>query len=98
MDGTVVKLSDFANECGVTDRAIQKHLKNMENELSGHFERRGINGTWLDEIAMSEIKKRMITPPAPIISDSTLLRENEELKKIAYKATRKIHRVTRKAY
>lgn len=29
----MIKLQDFAKECGVTDRAIQKHLKNHESQL-----------------------------------------------------------------
>jgi hypothetical protein len=81
MEGTSIKLTDFASQCGVTVRAIQKHLKNMENELEGHYERRGVNGTWVDEIAVNEIKKRMVTPPAPVISNNSILKENEELKK-----------------
>lgn len=80
MDGRQVKLSDFARECGVTERAIQKHLKNLEAELQGHFERRGPNGTWLDETATALIRSRMVTPPPPIVSDGNLVRENEELK------------------
>lgn len=80
MDGRQVKLNDFARECGVTERAIQKHLKNLADELQGHYERRGPNGTWLDETAMGIIRSRMVTPPPPIVSDGSLVRENEELR------------------
>ena len=80
MDGKQLKLCDFARECGVTERAIQKHLKKLEGELEGHFERRGANGTWLDETAMSIIRGRMVAPPPPIVSDGNLVRENEELR------------------
>ena len=57
------KLQDFATECGVTDRAIQKHLKKHEAELIGHFERKGPNGTWLDEYAQEYIRGLMIQQP-----------------------------------
>ena len=80
MDGKQTKLRDFAQECGVTERAIQKHLKNLEDELKGHFERRGPNGTWLDETAMTLIRSHMVTPPPPVLSDGNLVRENEELR------------------
>ena len=59
MKGNCIKLSDFARDCGVTDRAVQKHLKKLETELEGHFERRGPQGgTWLDELAQEKIRMR----------------------------------------
>lgn len=57
------KLQDFATECGVTDRAIQKHLKKHESELAGHFERKGPNGTWLDDFAQEYIRSLMVQQP-----------------------------------
>lgn len=81
MEGRIVKLKDFANECGVTDRAIQKHLQTLAKELEGHFERRGVNGTWLDDVAIQAIRARMVTPPPPVVSDGRLVQENEELRR-----------------
>lgn len=75
----MIKLQDFARECGVTDRMIQKHLKNHEKELSGHFERRGKNGTWLDEHAQSYIRGLMVQQPV-VVGDVEQLRERERLK------------------
>ena len=43
----MIKLQDFAKECGVTDRAIQKHLVKYADELNGLYERKGPNGTCL---------------------------------------------------
>ena len=80
MTGKIVKLGDYARECGVSDRAIQKHLKRLESELDGHFERRGTQGTWLDEVAQECIRSRLQTAPPPVIADNNLLRENEELR------------------
>lgn len=81
MTGRVVKLGDFARECGVTDRAIQKHIKTLADKLDGHYERRGPNGTWLDEVAMDMIRGRMVTPPPPVVSDGRLTEENEKLRR-----------------
>ena len=74
----MIKLQDFARECGVTDRAIQKHLKNHEEALAGHFERRGKNGTWLDEEAQSYIKSLMQQQPI-VVGDSEIYRKHIEL-------------------
>lgn len=76
----MMKLQDFAALRGVTDRAIQKHLKNHEAELEGHIERRGPNGTWLDDYAQDYISKLMYRPAPTIVSDTGLLGELEELR------------------
>lgn len=55
----MIKLQDFASQCGVTDRQIHRLLKKYESELVGHYERRGVNGTWFDEEACSIIKSKM---------------------------------------
>lgn len=75
----MIKLQDFARECGVTDRAIQKHLKNHEKNLEGHFERRGKNGTWLDQTAQDYIRSLMVQQPI-VVGDAETHREVEELK------------------
>lgn len=80
------KIQEFARECGVTDRAILKHIKKYETELSGHIERRGGNGTWIDETAEEIIRSRMIKHPM-IVNDAvnfaeenaTLMKKNSEL-------------------
>lgn len=75
----MIKLQDFARECGVTDRAIQKHLKNHEAHLEGHFERRGKNGTWLDQTAQEYIRSLMVQQPI-VVGDAETHREVEALK------------------
>lgn len=74
-----MKLQDFATECGVTDRAIQKHIQKHEEALQGHFERRGPNGTWLDDFAQEYIRNLMVRPAPTVISDARLVQENREL-------------------
>ena len=75
----MVKLQDFAADCGVTDRAIQKHLKKYEKELAGPFERRRPHGTWLDETAESFIREKMVQQPI-IVSDGVVTAENDRLR------------------
>ena len=69
----MIKLQDFAREC-----AIQKHLKNHEAHLEGHFERRGKNGTWLDQTAQDYIRSLMVQQPI-VVGDAETHRRVEDL-------------------
>lgn len=75
----MIKLQEFARQQGVTDRAIQKHLKKYENELEGKFERRGPNGTWLSDEACDFLKGKMKAQSMEIY-DSSKDEEIERLK------------------
>lgn len=68
----MIKLQDLAAERGVTDRAIQKLLKKYEADLEGHFERKGPNGTWLDDAAANFIRGKMKQQPVAIIDAETM--------------------------
>ena len=74
----MIKIQDFARECGVTDRQIQRQLKKYEAELEGLYERRGQNGTWLSEEACEIIRSKMREQPIAV-GDGKVARENEEL-------------------
>ena len=63
----MIKLQDFAKQQGVTDRAIQKHLKTYADELEGLYQRKGPNGTWLTDEACEILRGKMKQPPAPVI-------------------------------
>ena len=82
----MIKLQDFAAKYGVTDRQVQRLLKKYEQELSGHFERQGRNGTWIDEDGERILRSKMKTAPV-VVQDSEigqriarLEQENDELK------------------
>ena len=75
----MIKLQDFAKECGVTDRAIQKHLVKYADELNGLYERKGPNGTWLSDAACDILRSKMKQQPI-VVSDGSLARQAEELK------------------
>ena len=74
----MIKLQDFARECGVTDRAIQKHLKTYAAELEGLYQRKGPNGTWLTEEACQILRSKMKQLPITL-SDGELVRQNAAL-------------------
>ena len=82
----MIKLQDFASKYGVTDRQVQRLLKKHEDEMTGHFERKGSNGTWIDETGERILRSKM--RQAPVIVHDTevgqkiahLEQENEVLK------------------
>ena len=63
----MVKLQDFAQSMGVTDRAIQKHIKKYAAELDGLIERKGPNGTWLTDEACELLRSKMKQLPLAIL-------------------------------
>lgn len=79
-----IKIGDFARECGVSDRAIYKHLQKHESELEGHLDKQGSNGTWLDEYAQNYVRGLMLRQPVTVIQDNEEFRmlreENIELR------------------
>ena len=77
-----IKLQDFAKELGITDRQLQKHLKNNENELEGHFVRHGrgpAGGTTLDEYAQDFLRGCVSHVPM-VMSDAVLTQKYEMLR------------------
>ncbi len=74
----MIKLQDFARECGVTDRQIHRLLSKYEGEVTGHFERQGQNGTWLDEVACEILRSKMKKLP-PAVSDQQMNRDFQKL-------------------
>lgn len=63
----MIKLQDFARQCGVTDRAIQKHLKTYAADLEGLYQRKGPNGTWLTDEACEILRSKMKQQPLLIL-------------------------------
>lgn len=65
----MIKLQDFARQQGVTDRAIQKHLKTYAEELDGLFQRKGPNGTWLTDEACEILRSKMKQQPVVLVDN-----------------------------
>lgn len=75
----MIKLQDFARQQGVTDRQVQRLIKKYAAELEGHVERKGPNGTWLDDEACEILKSKMKSNPI-VLSDASQQREIERLR------------------
>lgn len=79
----MIKLQDFARQQGVTDRAIQKHLKTYADELEGLYERKGPNGTWLSDEACEILRSKMKQQPIFVSKTSEVVedlrKKNEKL-------------------
>lgn len=76
----MIKLQDFARQMGVTDRAIQKHLKKYAAELEGLYQRKGPNGTWLTDEACEILRNKMRQQPMAV-ADTQVYRDLEAAKK-----------------
>lgn len=58
----LVRLRDFAEINRISERTVQVHIKNNQEELEGHIDRRGKQGTWLDEFAVNFLLDRIQLP------------------------------------
>lgn len=74
----MIKLQDFARQQGVTDRAIQKHIKKYAVELDGHVERKGPNGTWIDDEGCSILRSKMKSKEI-VVADGKSVKRIQEL-------------------
>lgn len=73
-------LREFAAEKKVTMRAIQRHIKNHENDLEGHIVRYGPpKGTYIDQAAQEYISELLVGYPMEVV-DTELQAEIERLK------------------
>ena len=75
----MIKLQEFAQSCCISDRQVQRLIKKYESEISGRFERRGHNGTWLDETACNFLRSKMKKQPISVITEQDLNKELVEL-------------------
>lgn len=57
-----VRLRDWASLNCISERTVQVHIKENEAELEGHIERKGKQGTWLDEYAQDFLIERIQLP------------------------------------
>jgi len=58
----LVRLRDFAEANRISERTVQLHIKNNQDELEGHIDRRGKQGTWLDDFAVNFLLDRIQLP------------------------------------
>lgn len=75
----MIKVQDFAHSKGVKDKAIYKHINKHRDELGEHVQKKGNNGTWLDDYACEYISSLMISNPI-VLGDSQQQQEIERLK------------------
>ena len=55
-----IKLSDFVDLHRINVRTAQIHIKENIEELEEHIDRKGKQGTWIDEYAQEFLLKKMI--------------------------------------
>ena len=81
-----VKLNDFADECGVSVRTVQKKLTadRYKSKLEGEFLRTGSDGTWLTEEGASFLRGTLKTKAVGFVSNERYEREIADLKRDLY--------------
>ena len=57
-----VRLRDFAEANRISERTVQIHIKNNIDFLQEHIERKGKQGTWLDEKAVDFLLNQIQLP------------------------------------
>lgn len=54
-----MKLSEFASRYGISERHARRIFEKSMSELSGHYERKGNLGTYLDDYAVSYLRDQL---------------------------------------
>lgn len=80
----LVRLRDFAEANRVSQRTVQVCIKENYGELGEHIDRRGKQGTWLDEFAVQFILERIKLPTkdevlTPTIREAALMEQIRDL-------------------
>ena len=58
----MIKISEFAKRFGISDRHARRLAAECESDISGHIEKRGSGGTWIDEVAVEILRSRLRNP------------------------------------
>ena len=82
----MVRLTDFAEQNRVAVRTVQLHVQMNADELAEHIERRGKNGTWLDDYAVNFLLNAIRLPTkedvvVPTMREAALMEQVVEANK-----------------
>lgn len=91
----MVRLTDFAEQNRITARTVQLHIQSNAAELEGHIDRRGRNGTWLDDYAVNFLLGAIQLPTKEDVVVPTM-KEAELMARVA-EATKKWAEAERRA-
>lgn len=90
-----VRLRDWASLNCITERTVQIHIKENQEALEGHIERKGKQGTWLDDFAQEFLIEKIQLPSRKEVYQPTA-RENALLIELS-EANRKLADAERRA-
>lgn len=54
-----MKLSEFANVYKVSERHVRRLIKKYESDMVGHYEQRGNEGTFIDDVGVDILKSKL---------------------------------------
>lgn len=80
----LVRLRDFAEQYRVSQRTVQICIKENYGELGEHIDRRGKQGTWLDEFAVQFLLERIKLPTkdevlTPTVREAALMEQIRDI-------------------
>lgn len=90
----LVRLRDFAELNRISERTVQLHIKENWDKLASHVDRRGKQGTWLDEFAQDFLLDVIQLPSkdevlVPTAREAALLIQLSEANKALAEAERR---------
>lgn len=92
MNEVLIRVRDFAKNCGCTPQNIYGHLKTYATELEGHtFQGKGRQGVLLDGYAQDFIRSVMY--PKEVSADTELQQQVEELRTALFHASQESQRL-----
>ena len=66
MGEKMIKIAEFARVNEISDRHARRLFKSFEEDIDGHFEKRGGAGTWLDEYAVEFLRSKLRVQVDPV--------------------------------
>lgn len=56
-----MKLAEFARTYGVSERHVRRLIQKYESDMVGHYEKRGNDGTFIDNVGVEFLKSKLRT-------------------------------------
>lgn len=74
---SMMRLSEFARIYNISERHARRLLQENEADIAGHYDRRGREGTYLDDVAVEVLKNKLQKQYDVMVQQSASDRERE---------------------
>ena len=66
-----MKLAEFANNYRVSERHVRRLIQKYESDMVGHYEKRGNEGTFIDNVGVEFLKSKLRTQVDVVVGGSS---------------------------